>query len=195
MQQFLRKNISTLLLLAVLLLLLFNPGAKAVVLKTLMRTGIFNARAGKDSSLSHSRTAIPLEFTGSNGIPVNTAALRGKIVFINFWATWCPPCIAEMGAVNSLYNKLKSDPHFVFMLVDADGDLVSAGAFMKKHGYNLPVYRVSGPVPSALYSGTLPTTLIIDTSGVVVQRHEGIANYDTQKMEAFMKSLAPPLVQ
>ncbi len=191
MQQFLKKNLSTILILAVFALLLFNPGAKAFVLKAFMLTGVFNAGTAKDPARSNSK-AIPLVFADSNGTRINTAELRGKVLFINFWATWCPPCIAEMGSINALYNKLKADPQFIFILVDADSDLPAAAAFMKKHGYDLPVYRVTGPVPENLYGGSLPTTIIIDAKGVMVQRHEGIANYDTRSMESFMQSLAMP---
>ena len=95
-----------------------------------------------------------------------------------------------MGSINALYSKLKNDSRFVFILVDADGHLPAAAAFMAKHGYDLRVYRSAGPVSADLYSGSLPTTLIIDTNGNQVQKHEGIANYDTRNMEQFMRSLA-----
>ncbi len=191
MQQFLKKNLSTILILAVFALLLFNPGAKAFVLKAFMLTGVFNAGTAKDPARSNSK-AIPLVFADSNGTRINTAELRGKVLFINFWATWCPPCIAEMGSINALYNKLKADPRFVFILVDADSDLTAATAFMEKHGYDLPLYRVAGPVSEKVFGGSLPTTLIIDAKGVLVRKHEGIANYDTRKMESFMQSLILP---
>lgn len=194
MQQFLKKNLSTILILAVFALLLFNPGAKAFVLKTLMLTGVFNAGTAKEPAHSNSK-AIPLVFADSKGTRINTAELKGKVLFINFWAAWCPPCIAEMGSINALYNKLKADPRFIFIMVDADSDLPAAGAFMTKHGYNLPVYRVAASVPADLYGGSLPTTLIIDASGVLVQKHEGIARYDTRNMELFMQSLALPAAQ
>lgn len=186
MQQFLKKNLSTLLLLALFALLLFNPGAKAFVLKNLLRTGIFNA----GSNRLNSAAPLPdLVFTDAGGAAINTGLLKGKVIFINFWASWCPPCIAEMGSINALYSKLRSDPHFIFIMVDADSDLSAAAAFMAKHGYDLPVYRVAGPVTANLYSGSLPTTIIIDTNGALAQKHEGIANYDTHEMEQFMHSL------
>ena len=192
MQQFLRKNISTIILLAVLALLLFNPGAKAFVLKALLRTGVFNAGTGKVNDGNDAKLIPNLAFADRSGTGTYTDSMRGKVIFINFWATWCAPCIAEMGSINALYNKLKSDPRFVFILADADSDLPAAAAFMKKYGYDLPVYRVAGPVPADLYGGSLPTTIIIDAKGMLVQKHEGIANYDTRSMELFMQSLAPP---
>ena len=83
-----------------------------------------------------------------------------------------------------------SDPHFVFISVDADGNLVAANAFMQKNGYSLPVYQSASTLPQDLYSGVLPTTLIIGTDGKLVQKHEGIANYNTKDMITFLQSLA-----
>jgi thiol-disulfide isomerase/thioredoxin len=190
LQQLLKKNLSSIILLAVLAVLLFSPNAKALLLKALLGTGVFNASTAKETDAGKAALVPPILFAGIDGQAINTAELHGKVVFINFWASWCPPCIAEMGSINALYSKLKSDSRFVFILVDADGHLPAATAFMAKHGYDLRVYSSAGPVSGDLYSGSLPTTLIIDTNGNLVQKHEGIANYDTRNMEQFMRSLA-----
>ena len=170
------------------------PNAKAFMLKGLLRTGLFNASTKKEA-LSNSSEPINLLFTDKNGNRINTNDLKGKTIFINFWATWCPPCIAEMGSINSLYNKLKSDPRVVFILVDADGNLSQSSVFMEKRQYNLPVYSIAGAVPDSLFSGTLPTTIIIDAGGKLVQKHEGIANWDTDKVIQFLTSPPAPLLK
>jgi thiol-disulfide isomerase/thioredoxin len=188
LKQFIRKNLSTLFLILLLGVLLFNPNAKAFFLKAMLSTGFFNASTKKESkSVNAEMTA--LLFTDKNGTRINTTDLKGKVIFINFWATWCPPCIAEMGSVNALYNKLKNDPRFVFIIADTDNNLQHSGAFMNKHQYDLPVYQVAGPVSPDLFNGTLPTTLIIDSKGNLIQKHEGIANYDTKAMVEFLQSL------
>ena len=187
--QYIRKNLFTLLLTALLAVILLVPTAKAVFLKAMLGTGLFNAGTKKEISNKGIAAIAPLSFTDKNGSTLNTADLRGKVIFINFWATWCPPCMAEMGSVNALYNKLKNDPHFVFILADADNNLLQSTAFMSKHQYNLPVYTITGPIPENIFGGTLPTTLIVDTQGQLVQRHEGMANYDTQSMMKFLTSL------
>ncbi|MEO6314600.1 MAG: TlpA disulfide reductase family protein [Chitinophagaceae bacterium] len=184
---FLRKNLFSIFMVALVATLLFVPDAKAFLLKGLLKTGIFNARTKKIDPLQ--QTAVSISFVDSNGQHVNTGDLKGKCIFINFWATWCPPCIAEMGSINALYNKLKKDDRFVFIAADADNNLVQSIAFMKKHGYSLPVYSIAGIPPGNLFNGVLPTTLIIDTRGTLAQQHEGIANYDTEKMITFLKGL------
>ena len=187
MASWLRKNIISALLVTVMVILLFVPNAKAYFLKGLLGTGLFNAGTTK-------QTKSPVPVAGillidASGRPVNTADLRGKVIFINFWATWCPPCIAEMGSVQALYNTLKNDPRIVFILADADNNPQLATAFMQKHDYDLPVYQLTGQVPENLFSGTLPTTLIIDSKGNLAQQHEGIANYNTHAMRVFLQSL------
>jgi len=189
LQQFIRRNLSTFFLIVLLGVLLFNPNAKAFFLKAMLSTGFFNASTKKESKSVHAAEMTALLFTDKNGSLVNTADLKGKVIFINFWATWCPPCIAEMGSVHALYNKLKNDPRFVFIIADTDNDLQQSGAFMNKHQYDLPVYRLAGPIPPDLFNGSLPTTLIIDSKNNLIQQHEGIANYDTKAMLDFLQSL------
>ena len=189
MLSLLRKNLSTIVLLVILGIVVFNPEAKALLLKGLLSTGVFNASTQKELPGKNSAALANLSFAGTDGQLINTTSLNGQVVFINFWATWCPPCIAEMGAINSLYKQLKNDPRVVFIMVDADSNLPLATAFMKKHGYHLPVYRLTAQLPADLFSGTLPTTLIIDSKGMLVKKHEGIANYDTKAMQEFIREL------
>ena len=187
--QYIRKNFFTLFLTLLLAVVLLVPNAKAVFLKAMLGTGVFNASTRKEISNKRETAITTLSFTDKNGSTLNTADLKGKVIFINFWATWCPPCIAEMGSINALYNKLKSDPRFVFILADADNNLSKSAAFMDKHQYSLPVYQIASSPPENIFSGTLPTTIIVDAKGQLVQKHEGMANYDTQAMMEFLKSL------
>ena len=189
MQSFLRKNFLSIILFGCLGVLLFVPNTKAYLLKGLLHTGLFNARTAKETSGIRLTDVSGISFTDINGNRMSLVDLKGKVVFINCWATWCPPCIAEMGSVNALYNKLKADNRFVFILADADNNLPLSTLFMRKHGYSLPVYQPASALPGELFSGTLPTTIIIDSNGQPVYKHEGVADYDTDKMIAFLRSL------
>ena len=62
------------------------------------------------------------------------AQWQGKPLVVNFWATWCPPCLAEMPAVNKLYTQFKADNEVVFILVDADSDFAKAQKYMDRKG-------------------------------------------------------------
>lgn len=189
MKPFIRKNFFTAVWILLLGSLLFYPPAKIFLLRLFINTGIFNAGTKKETNISQEGLAPNFSFIDQKGIKQNTADLKGKVIFINFWATWCPPCVAEMGSVNALYDKLKDDPRFVFIIADTDNNFLQSISFMKKNKYDLPVYGLASSIPENLFTGTIPTTLIIDANGSIVQKHEGIANYDTEDMVKFLQSL------
>lgn len=148
---------------------------------------MFNASTTKQGGQQAAIGAVTL--TNQDGQRISMSALSGKVIFLNFWATWCAPCVAEMGSLQALYNKLKNDTRIVFVLVDTDNNPALANNFMQKNGYDLPVYQLTGELPAHIFKGTLPTTVIIDANGQLVQHHEGIANYNTDAMVAFLRSL------
>ena len=185
---FLKKHFFTIILSVLLLVLLLVPGVKAFLLQTFMRTGLLNAPVKKEIIVPAGNFS-GLSFVNDQSVNIHTANLRGKIIFINFWASWCPPCVAEMSSINALYNQLKTDPRFVFILADTDNDFSKSVSFMQRNGYHLPVYQISSGVPDNLFSGSLPTTIIIDGKGDIVYKHEGIADYNTAAMINLLRSL------
>lgn len=132
------------------------------------------------------------EFTvkDETGKKIALASLKGKVVFINFWATWCPPCRAEMPTINTLYNKLKKEEDVVFLLVDMDDTpYPKAQKYMDDNKLNLPVYAPESRIPSNFFSGALPTTVILDKEGNIALRHAGAADYSNPKVEALIREL------
>ena len=126
----------------------------------------------------------------ADGKTIDLQQQKGKVVFINFWATWCPPCLAEMPTVNDFYEKIKSDTNIVFLAIDVDNRLNNSSAYMKKQGYQIPVYggNLDG-LPTTFFSGTIPTTLVIDKRGLVVFNHAGKASYDDDEFTRFVTGL------
>ncbi|MEO7486352.1 MAG: TlpA disulfide reductase family protein, partial [Ferruginibacter sp.] len=125
-------------------------------------------------------------FTDAAGKTASTKDLKGKVVFINFWASWCPPCQAEMPSIIALYKRLEKDDRFVFLFMNEDDDKEKAKKYLERNQYSIPLYNRSGTVPNEIFSGTLPTTLVINKEGKIVLRHEGMAGYDT---DAFLRQL------
>ena len=116
-------------------------------------------------------------------------SLRGKVVFLNIWATWCPPCIAEMPNIQSLYEKVDSDKiAFVMLSVDKE-DISKVKKFIDRKGFTFPVYMPADPLPEEFYSQAIPTTFILSPDGKIVARQEGMAEYDTQEMRDFLLSM------
>ncbi|RBL91479.1 TlpA family protein disulfide reductase [Chitinophaga flava] len=180
------SNILYGLLLAGVLSVALIPGGKVWFLQQLMKIGLFQPGVPADG---HGDMAPEMQFLTAEGLPVVLSELRGKVVVINFWATWCPPCRAEMPSLDGLYQELKSRPDIVFLMVDADSNVEKAKGFMKEHGYQLPVALMAGEVPDKVYSGTLPTTLVIDKAGRIVFRETGAADYSSRKFRDFVGQL------
>ena len=182
-----KRNLSkagNVLFVGLMLLLLFNTDAKAWFLRQLVSVGLFNAEIKNETAAT--TTATPLLFRNEQGETVSTATLKGKVVFINFWATWCPPCRAEMPSLQELYNELKNDDRIVFLFVNEDDDAEKAKRFLQSKQYTFPITTREARIPADIYSGTLPTTVVLNKEGNVVFRHEGLASYNSA---AFIKQL------
>jgi thiol-disulfide isomerase/thioredoxin len=182
----LKKYAANILMVGFAVIMVFVPGTKSWVLQQLVSVGLFKASIDKEGVNAITPEKSSFSYTDAAGNAANTAGLKGKVVFINFWASWCPPCQAEMPSLQGLYNKLKDDNRFVFLFINEDEDKEKATAYLKKNNYTFPVYSTAGPVPNEIYSGSLPTTIVLDKDGKVVLKKEGMAGYDT---EAFIQQL------
>jgi len=109
---------------------------------------------------------------------VKLSDCRGKVVFLNIWATWCPPCREEMPSMEALYRKLKGrNFEMLAVSVDRDGEKV-VRPFAKKYGLTFPVLLDPDNKTYRLYGLTgVPETFILDKSGAVIQKIIGPQNW------------------
>jgi thiol-disulfide isomerase/thioredoxin len=180
-------NVLNVLFFAAIIAVLFIPAAKSLLIRGLMGVGLFQPKTEQTASLLQAKD---ITFRDSNGRTINLSSLKGKVVFINFWATWCPPCLAELPSINTLYKKLSNNTNIVFLIVDADNQLGKSVPFIKNHGYNLPVFETVTNIPSEMLSGLIPTTVIINKQGLIVFKHEGVADYSSEKFAEYLQKLA-----
>ncbi len=183
-----KKNWANALLLAIFAILLFSPGAKSFLLEQLIKTGLFNTEIKKDAHEDLASNA-DFSYTDSTGIINSTKDLRGKVIFINFWASWCPPCRAEMSSLNGLYQKLRNEKDIVFLFINEDEDKRKGTDYLNKNNFLIPFYSDKGDVPNEIFGGSLPTTVVLNRDGKVVLKHEGIAGYNTDKFIQQLKDL------
>lgn len=190
--QYLKKNIGFILMMIFFAAIIFIPDFKAVILKVFIKVGLFKPDVKNPGSGTQGvfTRAPDVELMSSTGEPLNLSRANGKVIFLNFWATWCPPCIAEMPSIQSLQDKLDNKDLVIFAMVDADNHLPSSMAFMTKNKYTMPVFVQTGAVPESLFGGSLPTTVIINKQGQIVWKHEGIGNYDSPEMVKFLNQLS-----
>ncbi|MDP3468965.1 MAG: TlpA disulfide reductase family protein [Daejeonella sp.] len=185
-----KSNISNILFVLLAGIMFFSADARTLLIQGLMKTGLYNADA-PSSGLEISKT-IPadLTFRSEDGELLTLSDNKGEVYFINFWATWCPPCRAEMPSINSLYSKIKNKDKVNFIMVDVDNKIASSVKYMKKHAYQLKVYSSESAIPENIFNGTLPTTVIIGPKGNIVFQHSGMADYDNAEMLNFLNELS-----
>ncbi|MBX2952636.1 MAG: TlpA family protein disulfide reductase [Leadbetterella sp.] len=116
-------------------------------------------------------------FTRLDGQNTDLSTLGGKVVVLNFWATWCPPCIREMPSLQALYNKYQGNPNVEFLVVEVDNKPDLAKAFVEKHNFTFPVYSPAGMIPEAFLGQAIPTTVILNKKGEISYRHEGMSDF------------------
>jgi peroxiredoxin len=124
------------------------------------------------------------------GTPISLADYRGKVVVLNFWASWCPPCRAEMPSMDQLYRSMK-DKDFTVLAVNVEsGGKSAVSSFMKKIPLSFPVLLDDTQNVSELYQVSgLPQTFIINKHGEIVQRVTGGIDWNAPKTREYITSL------
>ena len=122
----------------------------------------------------------------AGGKSMDFQSKKGEVVLVNFWATWCPPCVAELPSLVELHEDYRDKVVFAFVASD-ERDKVTA--FLEKKGYHLPVYFEASRTPDELLSKSIPATYIIDKSGKIVVDEKGAANWNSNPTRTLLDSL------
>ncbi len=125
-----------------------------------------------------------------NGEKLNMKDLKGKVIFLNLWATWCGPCRVEMPSIQNLYNTVDKDKvAFVMLSLDQEAQHSKVRQFISDKDFTFPVYQPASPLPNLLRVNTIPTTFIVGADGKVKSKKTGMANYDTEEMRGFLRGI------
>jgi peroxiredoxin len=139
-------------------------------------------------------TALDFSLPDSAGNQVSLSTYRGKIVFLNFWATWCPACRDEMASMQSLYGEFKnrSDVEFLAVSIDEEG-WSKISPYLKEIGFDLPVLSdTESRVSAAYHIPGIPTTFIIGRDGQVVWNCAGGINWTDANLKSALSKLFAP---
>lgn len=124
------------------------------------------------------------------GGEVRLSSFKGKIVVLNFWATWCPPCKEEMPSLQTFWQKTK-DKALAVVAVSEGEDPATVSSFVKAKGYSYPFYvDPSGSLGSQFGVQGIPTTFVFDKNGLAIARIVGGRSYDEPKLLALFADLA-----
>ncbi len=116
-----------------------------------------------------------------NGNIHNFNNSKGKVIVLNFWATWCPPCIAEMPSLQALYNDYQEQVDFYFV---SNEDASTIRAFLNKNNYSFKSFIPQTRYPNAFNISSIPRTFLIDRQGRIVIDKTGAANWDSEKVRS-----------
>ncbi len=181
---FLKKHWSNILFFAFLALLIF-PQTRMPIQVFVQRLISFSP-SEKSEAERETIQDYNWKLQQLNGEDVNFSQSKGKVVIVNFWATWCPPCVAEMPSFQKLYDVYGDKVDFYFVTSEKTERVET---FMKKNGYTLPVFLQTSEATKQLESSVLPTTYLISKSGVIIIDEEGAADWNSSKMRMLLDEL------
>lgn len=124
-----------------------------------------------------------------DGTAVSFREFKDEVVFLSIWATWCPPCRAEMPNIQHLFEQYGDRVSFVLASQEDPETLVR---FMEDHGYTMPVYRMVQNPPSRLSTSSIPTTFLIGPGGKIHVRKTGAAKWDGKFFTAYLEEMLAP---
>jgi peroxiredoxin len=157
----------------------------------LMLCFVFLTAMGPNASAITEKMKAP-EFSLKDlrGKSVSLASLKGKVIILNFWATWCPSCIAEMPSLNKLYNEMKSRGLEV-IAVSSDRSADDVNEYMNKKGFGFQILIDESRSAARLYKVfSLPMTFLIDRNGFIVDKFFGAYDWEDtdikKKIEKFL---------
>lgn len=162
-------------------------GGLAVVLGSLCGGSPSAAQDGSDLT-SYGQADFSWTIRPLDGEPVELQAFRGEVLLINLWASWCTPCVREMGSLERLRERL-ADADVRFLIVAAD-DERAVRRHLRLYPYDLPIYLEVDRIPDAFGLRGLPTSWLVDREGRIVLLRHGEAVWDSPDVEAFVRSVA-----
>jgi cytochrome c biogenesis protein CcmG/thiol:disulfide interchange protein DsbE len=166
-------------------------GVLAVALGVLLLFAMPSYRQGEASIAGRTAQDFPLEIAGKPG---HLTDLKGKVVILNFWATWCPPCVEETPALNRLQKYIESR-NGTILGVAADEDPAVYEKFLRDQGVVFPTYRDPStrdnhsPIAQSYGTSMYPETYVIDGHGKIARKFIGFQQWDSPDMLAYFDSI------
>jgi thiol-disulfide isomerase/thioredoxin len=137
---------------------------------------------------------LEIKLPDPTGRPISLAEFRGKIVFINFWTTWCLACVIEMPSMEKLHQKFK-DKNFVMVAINLQESASRVKQFYKEHKLTfITLLDTTGDVGAGLGIRSIPTTFILDKNGRIIGKALGPREWEGKKSIALFEYLTDSFV-
>lgn len=148
------------------------------------------ASSAKSAGPSENKPAPDLLLAAMDGSPLKLSELKGKVVLLNFWATWCPPCREEVPSMVKLNTKMAGKPFQMVAVSIDDGGKPAVESFLKSTGQALPAYTDPTTRAAKTYGITgVPESFIIDRNGIIVKKVIGPLEWDSQEVTEYLETL------
>ncbi|MBU2928346.1 TlpA family protein disulfide reductase [Winogradskyella psychrotolerans] len=183
-----RKKISTSNIIFIVVIILFIVPQTRLFFQVWIHKGVslINQSSVIDEADRTSVSYTNWQLKSDADTSLNFNETKGKVVLINFWATWCPPCIAEMPSLQDLYTDYGDKAVFLFVTHD---DFEKVEQFKSKNQFTFEVFNALTPPPSELSVHTIPRTFIINKNGDIVVDESGSVNWNSDKVRGQLDQL------
>ena len=179
---FLKKNIIYLILLAVLAAIAFVPGLK------LKLKDLFFPVAEIENAVTIPDADFDVDLKGINVPSTNLRNLKNdKLIFLNFWGTWCPPCREEWPAIQELYTAKNGKVNFVLIAMQDKEEAVVE--FLKKNNYTAPVYIAQSPISEKMLPKVFPTTFLLNKDGRILLKEDAAKDWNAKSVHEFIDNV------
>lgn len=146
-----------------------------------------NYTGGSLTTVTPAAASLPsLPLWDATGNTVSLHDLKGKKVFVNLWASWCPPCRREMPSIERLYRSVDTSK-VAFVMLALDERFETSARFMEEQQLELPLYYPAENLPPLFQVQGIPATFIFNEAGELVRRIDGGDDYDTQVYRDLLK--------
>jgi len=192
-----KKKVSFKFILPAIILLIMSVGVGL----PLFYSGFFAIAGAQDQELDHlfsnigilkiAQISRPVEIQLKDvfGNTVSLSDFRGNVVFLNFWATWCPPCVIEMPSMQKLHRRFK-DKNFVMVAINSQETDTQVKSFLNKYKLSFTaLLDSSGEVGTWFDVNAFPTTFVLDKEGRIIGRALGPREWDSQASVALFDYL------
>ena len=153
-------------------------------LRTSLKEVLFPV-AAIDSSLKLDDQDYDVQLKGMNVPDANLKDFKGKkTLFLNFWGTWCAPCITEWPSIQSLYDAKKDKVDFVLIAVQDEEEAVKK--FLEKNNYTVPVYIAETPLTKNVLPTVFPTTYLLDLDGRILLKETSTKDWNSASSNSFI---------
>lgn len=172
----------------VLIILLLIPDTRAGFLTVVskVRTAVFQSDLKPVNGALLNGEANSWSLVDLDGKHAELGDFAGEVILLNFWATWCPPCRAEMPSLEKLYQDYGTKVRFLLV---SNEDPEPLTAFMEQKKYSFPVWLNLSAPPPALKTNSIPTTFIMNKEGRIVFSKSGAFDWNSKKVRDFLDRL------